>query len=108
MANPVTLEDFRMLLFTKRGEQVSVSTFGAVYSEPPRCCDAVDAACAWVAGAPRDQLGIETTMNDARDADGITQLLALIEAFGSSSFMRGTTPEEVLVPGQGRWIFIPE
>jgi hypothetical protein len=108
MANPVNLEDFRMLLFTKRGEQVSVSTFGAVYSEPPRCCDAVDAACAWVAGAPRDQLGIETTMNDARDADGITQLLALIEAFGSSSFMRGTTPEEVPVPGQGRWVFIPD
>lgn len=108
MANPVTLKDFQMLLFTKRGEQVWVSTFGAEFSEPPRCCDVVDAACAWVASAPRDQLGIETTMNDAGDADGIAQLLALIEAFGSSSFMRGTTPEEVPVPGQGRWIFIPD
>lgn len=108
MANPVTLEDFRMLLFTKSGEQVSVSTFGAVYSEPPRCCDVADAALAWAATFPSERLAIDIGMNEALDADGIAQLLALIEAFGSSSFMRGTTPEEVPVPGQGRWVFIPD
>lgn len=102
---PVVLMSFDALIFRRSGECVSVSVLGASYSEPPRCCDAVDAAVAWIARQPRERVGMDMSLDHPQETEGIKHILSFIHSMESSYWKNGVPASVVEVPGLGRWTF---
>ena len=104
---PVVLEDFNALIFRRYGDTVCVSTLGAVYSEPPRCSDAVGAAIDWVARQERSRMGVEMSLSRESEPEGIAHILAFMQAMESSYWWQYKPASVVEVPGLGRWTYQP-
>ena len=103
------LLDFDALIFRKcRNGSISISTLGAVYSEPPRCCDVTKAATDWLAAYPEKDLVIDADLERGRESEGIEHIFAFIDAMTSSYWWQYKPAVEVNIPGKGRWVFQAE
>lgn len=104
-ADSVVLEGFDALIFRRSGEGVSVGLLGARYSKPPRCCDVVDAALAWLSRQPRERVGVDMSLDDPDEEEGVRHILAFMRAMEDSYWRIGQPASSVAVPGLGEWIF---
>ena len=102
------LLDFDALIFRNcGGDGFSVSTLGAIYSQPPRCCDVSVAVVDWVASCSQGGLVVDAALDKGIEAEGITHILSFIDAMSSSFWMHYRPATVVEVPGLGRWFFQP-
>lgn len=104
---PVVLKDFDALIFRRYGDTFFVSTLGAVHSETPRCCDAVNAAIDWISHQSRERIGVEMSLGHPRESEGIKHILAFMHSMESSYWQQYRPASVVEVPGLGRWIYQP-
>lgn len=102
----VKLLDFDALIFRRCGRDgFSVSTLGAVYTESPRCCDVSAAAIEWAKSCPEAIVAIDAALDRGSEAEGITHILAFMDAMASSYWQHYRPASVVEVPGLGCWEF---
>lgn len=101
----VQLVDVEMLVIARYGGDYCVSTLGGQYSSPPTCAQSVAADIAWICTLDPGALGRADSINGSAGMEAVAHLRGLLDALGSSLFMKGELPSTFEVPGLGRWTF---